>query len=304
MSDNHLTNGAVPGDNIHHALRQTSLATDVSKKKRGQRCIFGRFQDHCVAHRDGWRDFPREHQQGEIPWNDLPTDAQRFAVWQFLIHQLGHTCVVIEVPLRKRYVDVPRLADRFAVVQRFKNGKQPRVFLQKPRDGIDVPRAPCAAELLPFALRRTRRSHRSIDIFLCCLRKRSQHLTRCRVPTFKTFGRFGEVSVDEMTETVALIHQPGQRLCRAFRCRAVIHGLEDLFDCHVFFSLKKRNLARLLSLPGDDTRPSIDRSRGVPVGVRYPPIDWTRQSGTDPVATSGCPARPSSRKDTPEHPWP
>ena len=42
----------------------------------------------------------------------------------------------IEVALRKWDVDVAAFADRFAVVECFKHGKEAAVFLHKPRKGV------------------------------------------------------------------------------------------------------------------------------------------------------------------------
>ena len=49
-----------------------------------------------------------------------PQTPKGLGVGQFALHQLGHARVIVEMPLRQRDVDVTGLADRFAVVERFR----------------------------------------------------------------------------------------------------------------------------------------------------------------------------------------
>ena len=109
---------AVACDDIHDACWHASLRADFAKYHGCHRCELGGFQHDRVPHRQRGRDFPCEHQQREIPWDYLATHAKRVAIGQFVVHQLGHTRVIIEMADRKRYIDVAGFADRFAVIQR------------------------------------------------------------------------------------------------------------------------------------------------------------------------------------------
>ena len=113
------------------------MVADLREDHRRQRREFGRFQDDGVAHRQGGRDFPSEHQEREVPRDDLAANAERLRVGQFLVHQLRHACVVVEVADRQGHVDVAALADRFAVVEGFHDGQKAAVFLHQARDGIE-----------------------------------------------------------------------------------------------------------------------------------------------------------------------
>ena len=244
MGNNHLAHSAITGDNVNHTLRQSSLTANVSKKQRRQRSILRRLQHHRVAHRQRRRDFPRQHQQREVPRNDLSTHPKRLRIGQLTLHQLRHAGVVIEMPLRQRHIDITRLTDRLAVVQYLQHGKEPRVFLQQPRQRIDMTRPAMAAQLLPLPLRFSRGLHGAIDIALRRLRQAGQNLSRCRVGAVETRARRGERPINEMTKTPALIHDPSQRICRRFRGWPVFHALKNLRHAHAFilFQIPSRSL--------------------------------------------------------------
>ena len=81
-----------------------------------------------------------------------PQTPKRLTVRQLVLHQLRHARVKVEVPLRQGNVDVTRLADRLAVVERFQNREEAAVLLQQPRECIEVSGAPVAAQCFPFRL--------------------------------------------------------------------------------------------------------------------------------------------------------
>src|SRR5437763_1784234 len=88
---------------------------------------------------DSWtnrRELPRQHQQREIPRDDLPGDAERprNAIRECVLELVGPTGVVEEVRRRERQVDIARLLDRLAAVQRLEHRKLARALLQDPRD--------------------------------------------------------------------------------------------------------------------------------------------------------------------------
>ena len=72
-----LNDGAIlsiAGDDVHDTGWHASLGADFGKDHRGQRRVFGGFQNDCVTHGQRRRDLPCQHQQREIPRDDLPAD--------------------------------------------------------------------------------------------------------------------------------------------------------------------------------------------------------------------------------------
>ena len=108
------------------------------------------------------------------------------------------------------------------------------MLLQQARDGIEVLGPARAAKRFPFALRLAGGLNGGVHVGLSGLGQAGQYFPRGRVPAVKAVAWGGELTVDEMTEAAALIDQPGQCLGGAFGCRAVFHGVENLFDGHVF----------------------------------------------------------------------
>ena len=68
---------AVAGDDVDDARRQLRLAADVGEEERGQRRRLGRLQHDRVPGRERGRDLPRQHQEREVPGDDLAGDADR-----------------------------------------------------------------------------------------------------------------------------------------------------------------------------------------------------------------------------------
>ena len=110
----------VAGDDVDDARRQLGLAADVREEQRRQRRRLGRLEHDRVPARERRRDLPREHQQREVPRDDLAGDAERArrAVRERVLELVGPARVVEEVRGREREVDVARLLDRLAAVER------------------------------------------------------------------------------------------------------------------------------------------------------------------------------------------
>ena len=77
MRDERRARRAVAGDDVDDARRQARLDADFGERQRRQRREFGGLQHHRIAGGQRRRDLPGEHQQREIPRNDLPADADR-----------------------------------------------------------------------------------------------------------------------------------------------------------------------------------------------------------------------------------
>jgi hypothetical protein len=167
--DERSAGAAVARDDVHDTGGQLRLAQDVAEEERGQRRRLGRLQDHGVPRREGGRDLPREHQEREVPGDDLAGDADRLglAVRECVLELVGPARVVEEVRRRERQVDVARLLDRLAAVQRLEHRELARALLEDARDPEEVLRALRRRELRPAVLVRGARGlHRGVDLFL------------------------------------------------------------------------------------------------------------------------------------------
>ena len=109
--------------------------------------------------RERRRDLPREHQQREVPRDDLAGDADRprAPVRERVLELVGPARVVEEVRGRERQVDVARLLDRLAAVQRLEHGELARALLEDARDPEQVLRALGAGQRRPAVLERLAR---------------------------------------------------------------------------------------------------------------------------------------------------
>ncbi len=107
-------------DNVDDARRKVGLLTNVGEGEGGERGGFGRLEHHGVAGGQRGSHLPGEHEQREVPRDDLTGDAVRAGpgaqpgVLQFV----GPSGVIEEVRGGKRDVHIAGLANRLAVVQR------------------------------------------------------------------------------------------------------------------------------------------------------------------------------------------
>jgi hypothetical protein len=122
-----------PGHDVRHTGRQLGLLEDLRQQQRRQRRRLGRLEDRGVAARERGRELPGRHQQREVPRHDLPDDpvglvpAPRHGVLQLV----GPAGVVEEVRRGQRDVDVARLADRLAAVDRLDHRQLARALLDE-----------------------------------------------------------------------------------------------------------------------------------------------------------------------------
>ena len=94
---------AVAGHDVQHARRQTRpSAADLGEQQRRQRCELGWLEDHRIAHRQRRRDLPGQHQQREVPRDDLPHHAHRLVPGQLVSHQLRPAGVIREMARHQR----------------------------------------------------------------------------------------------------------------------------------------------------------------------------------------------------------
>ena len=167
VRDERGAGAAVAGDDVDDARRQLRLAQDVAEEQRGQRRRLGRLEHDGVAARERRRDLPREHQQREVPRDDLAGDADRARrpVRERVLELVGPARVVEEVRGGEREVDVARLLDRLAAVQRLEHGELARALLEDARDPEQVLRALRAGQRRPAVReRRARGADGEVDV--------------------------------------------------------------------------------------------------------------------------------------------
>ena len=99
---------------------QLGLLDDLGEQQRRQRRRLGGLEDRGVAAGERRRELPGRHQQREVPRHDLPDDAHRRdrAAADAVAELVRPARVVEEVRRGERDVDVARLAQRLAAVQR------------------------------------------------------------------------------------------------------------------------------------------------------------------------------------------
>ena len=165
--DERAAGRAVAGDDVDDAGRQFRLLEDLGQHEGTQRRRLGRLQDAGVARGQGRREFPRRHQQREVPRDDLPGDTERPGIRAEagVVELVGPAGVVEEVRGGQRDVDVARFADGLAVVERLDDGQLARALLDQSGDAKEVLRALRAGRLGPDLVvgatrRRSRRGRR------------------------------------------------------------------------------------------------------------------------------------------------
>ena len=127
---------AVAGDDVDDAGRHLRLAADVGEQERRQRRRLGGLEHDGVAARERGRDLPGEHQEREVPGDDLRGDAERprSPAREGVLELVGPARVVEEVRRGEREVDVARLLDRLAAVERLRYRELPGALLEDARD--------------------------------------------------------------------------------------------------------------------------------------------------------------------------
>ena len=127
-------------DDVDDARRQVGLAADVGEEQGAERRRRRRLEDDRVAGGEGRGDLPGEHQQREVPRDDLGGDAERLrdAAGERVLELVRPAGVVPEVGRRERHVDVARLLDRLAGVHRLEDRELARALLEDPGDPEEV----------------------------------------------------------------------------------------------------------------------------------------------------------------------
>ncbi len=134
---------------VDDACGQASLEAQLREQQRRQRREFGGLQHDGVTRRQRRRNFPRKHQEGEIPRDNLTDNAAGFIGREFGFKDLRPACMVIEMARGQRHVDIARFADRLAVIKAFDNRQQARIFLDQAGKGVEVFRTVMTVQCRP-----------------------------------------------------------------------------------------------------------------------------------------------------------
>ena len=138
--------------------------------------------------------------------------------------------MVIEVPRDKRDVDIARLTDRLAIVERLEHGEQAGMALHQAGQGIEIARPLVAAEFGPIILCRSRGCDSSINIGWSGLSDVAEPLGIGGIERFEApaLGGRAPFTADKKIKTPVMAVQPFFRFARAFRRRAIFHAVEDI----------------------------------------------------------------------------
>ena len=191
-----------PRQDVDDSRREVGLLADLREEQRSERCRLGGLEDHGVAAGERGCDLPGEHEEREVPRDDLTDDTDRSRVGpEAGIAQLVRPArVVEEVCCRKGNVDVAGLADRLAVVDGLEDGELARALLQDARDAEEVLPALGARHLRPRLVVRAPRSlDRPVDVTRPSGRDLREDLLVGRVDRLerRTVQRVDEGAVDE-----------------------------------------------------------------------------------------------------------
>ena len=230
MRDERGAGRPVAGDDIDDARGEPRLDADRREGERGQGRKFRRLQNHGVAGRQRRRDLPGEHEQREVPRNDLPAHPDRLGPRKLAVDQRGPTGVMIEMAGDQRNVDVARLADRLAVVDRFQNREKALPLLHMARERIEMLRPLEAGKRRPFGLRLPRRGDGGVDVRRRALGNARDPLAGRGIEDVEQVAGFGEDAVDEMPEAALVLFEPGSDVLAAFGRGAIVHRAQDVLD--------------------------------------------------------------------------
>lgn len=66
---------AEAGEDIDHTGWETSFFDELGGIESTERSLFGGLENNDIATGDGRANLPGPHKEGEVPWDDLPTDT-------------------------------------------------------------------------------------------------------------------------------------------------------------------------------------------------------------------------------------
>ena len=140
--------------------------------------------------------------------------------------------MVVEVPSRQGYVQVPRFPNRLPVVDALEHGEESGVLLNVARQRVQVAGPAVWSECPPPRLRATRGPDRASHVVRAPLAEGSDDLSRGGVGRIEPVAQRAVVpaATDEVVEGPVVPLQPGLGERGALGCGAVLERLEDLGD--------------------------------------------------------------------------
>ena len=265
MADELHPDLAGAGDDVHDPRRQVGLAHDVGEQVGGQRRRARRLEDDGVARRQGRGDLPGQHQQREVPRDDLGDHAERarVAVREGVLELVGPAGVVEEVRRGQRHVDVAALLDRLAGVHALDDGELARALLEDARDAVEVLRPLAARQLRPARpMRLVGRGDRAADVRLRGVSDLRQRLLGRRVDDGERLARLrrAELVADEEAvlgldpDVIGRLRR-GSVLPRVLARREAPRGRRG----PRLGLLGERHAARLSHVPARERAPALNR---------------------------------------------
>ena len=261
--DEQLPRFPVAGDHVEDARGQAGILRQLGERESGERRELGGLEDDRAPGGERGSDFPGDHQQREIPRDDLPDDSRGPVPRELRFQQLRPAGVMVEVAGDERDVDVARFANRLAIIEALQHGEQARMLLHRPRQRVQVARSRVTGEARPGLKRGAGRGH--------C----RAHIGRARLDDARQLGagrRIDDVEAAPVlplhpaaahvqAELAAVPGDPLQRRLIGLRRRAVCHRFEDLADTGRWGHSR-------LTASGGDTPPSSARWRSARAGAR------------------------------------
>ena len=213
---------SVARDDVDDAGRQLGLAEHIGEEQGRERRRLGGLEDDRVSGGQRGRDLPREHEQREVPRDDLAGNSYRTraAMREGVLELVGPAGVVEEVCGCQRKVDVAGLLDRLSAVQRLQHRELARALLQDARDPKEILRPLRRRDRRPaVVVGVTGCLHGQIDVLGTSLPNLREHLLGRRADGRKVLAR---LRLDELTadvEAVALLERDD---VARFRSRCVV----------------------------------------------------------------------------------
>ena len=149
MFHQRATCSAIAGNNVDNTSRKISLLADFGEKKSSQRSCFSWLQYNGITGSKRRGNFPSQHQEWEVPRNDLSYNAMRFGIgaeaskFQFICP----TCVIEEMSGRKRNIHIAGLTNWLAIIHRLNDCELACAFLDQPCNSKEVLSALFSAHL-------------------------------------------------------------------------------------------------------------------------------------------------------------
>ena len=193
----------------------------------------------------------------------------------------GPARMMIEMAGDERNVDVARLADRLAVVDRFQDREKALPLLHMARERIEMLRPLEAGKRRPFGLRLPRRGDGGVDVARRALGRARDPLAGRRIEDVEQVAGLGEGAVDEAPEAALVLVEPGPDVLAAFGRGAIVHRAQNVLD---------QGHGRLTPSRGDGP-PNSARSRNGRAAARCRSRGRSPRCGTGRAAST---SRPSS----------